>query len=735
MSTYDVVILADLRFPGGTSTAILEEIRASAAAGYRTALIPFKGPVLRYPHPVHPELAAAVDQGLADFVDPLSDIHCGLILVHHPQLITHAPMAPLRVRAEQRLVVVHHPPFDGDGQPFYDHRVIAATTAEVLGGETEWAPVGPAVRRQFLRVADGPVLTPEDWFNILNPDPWSTRRTSFADPQRCVIGRHSRPDPLKWPATRDAVLEVYPDDPRFAVRVLGGGPFLDELVGRPLPAGWEVSPFAYGVAPAFLRNVDFYLYYHHPRWVEAFGRVILEAMAAGCVVVLPPGFEALFGEGACYAEPAEAAALALALHGDPDASQARSLAGAAVARERFGPGCHQARLRERLGAPCRRLVRGAALADRGWGRRGPRRVLLMTSNGIGLGHLTRMLAIARRLPPDVEPVFATMSQAIRLVRREGFMVEHLSFHDHSRVDISRWNRFLAQELAELLNFYCPQVLVFDGNMPHQGLLDALHRHPGMIPIWMRRAMWRQGSGTEAIGRESAFEAVLEPGELAAVVDRGPTTLSVARTRFLAPVRLCNPAEAETRAAARAALDLPAEGTCVLVQLGSGNNFDYRAAWHRLQTVAKDHSGVTLVAVRSPIAEQPLPVGPEVRQPSVYPIARYLNAFDLAVSAAGYNMFHELVLGRVPTLFVPNEHPMMDDQGARARWAVRRGMALHAHAGDPYGLGRRFAELLVPENRATLARAMSILGPVNGADQAAGIITEMAYMLRADRPET
>ena len=37
--------------------------------------------------------------------------------------------------------------------------------------------------------------------------------------------------------------------------------------------------------------------------------------------------------------------------------------------------------------------------------------------GVGLGHLTRTLAIAKRCPPGVEPVFVTLSQGARLLVR------------------------------------------------------------------------------------------------------------------------------------------------------------------------------------------------------------------------------------------------------------------------------------------------------------------------------
>ena len=55
---------------------------------------------------------------------------------------------------------------------------------------------------------------------------------------RVVIGRHGRPDPRKWPPTREEILQAYPDDPRLAVRILGGGSFLQELVGF-YPPNWK----------------------------------------------------------------------------------------------------------------------------------------------------------------------------------------------------------------------------------------------------------------------------------------------------------------------------------------------------------------------------------------------------------------------------------------------------------------------------------------------------------------
>jgi predicted glycosyltransferase len=39
------------------------------------------------------------------------------------------------------------------------------------------------------------------------------------------------------------------------------------------------------------------------------------------------------------------------------------------------------------------------------------RVMFVSSNGTGLGHLTRSMAIARRLDREIEPLFVTLSRA------------------------------------------------------------------------------------------------------------------------------------------------------------------------------------------------------------------------------------------------------------------------------------------------------------------------------------
>ena len=71
------------------------------------------------------------------------------------------------------------------------------------------------------------------------------------------------------------------------------------------------------------------------------------------------------------------------------------------------------------------------------------RVLFTTSNGTGLGHLTRSMAIARRLGDELEPLFFTLSAAAPVVERMGFAVEYApSYATPASGNDYRWSRRL-----------------------------------------------------------------------------------------------------------------------------------------------------------------------------------------------------------------------------------------------------------------------------------------------------
>jgi UDP:flavonoid glycosyltransferase YjiC (YdhE family) len=596
---------------------------------------------------------------------------------------------------------------------------------EILNGQVAWAPVGPRVREQLQRSDSPPPLLDFDWHNVIDATTWSTHRKPPNHGPRS-IGRHGRPDARKWPETREAILSIYPDDPRFLVRILGGGEFLKTIMGT-YPQNWEVLPFN-SIDPArFLQDLDAFVYYHHPKWIEAFGCAIAEAMASGLPCILPKHFADLFGEGALYAEADQAAHTALAICEDSNHYRRQSETAREFAIDRFGHDAHLRRVRSLIGEPRRSAAQTAVHAA--FESTPPRRALFVSINGIGMGHLTRLLAIARRLPESVQPIFATMSQAIGVVREFGYLAEYLPFHEYLRCDIRSWNRFLAQELNEIIRFYDARVILFDGNAPFQGVIDAASINRHVWSVWCRRAMWQAGVGATFMERERHFDAVLEPRELAEDFDTGLTRSHRTRARVVDPIRLLDNHELLPRDAARSELGLADNRQAILVQLGSGNNFRYEVAQWRLLDTLRERHDVQIVAAEWLMAKHSQAPENEVRVVRTFPLSRYFRAFDASVSAVGYNSYHELVQAGLPTLYIPNENPRQDNQLARAEFAERRGFGLCVRAHEVYRLQPAIHRLLDPTERQLMVDACARFACPNGAIEAAKMIEELSYVAR------
>jgi hypothetical protein len=73
-----------------------------------------------------------------------------------------------------------------------------------------------------------------------------------------------------------------------------------------------------------------------------------------------------------------------------------------------------------------------------------------------------------------------------------------------------------------------------------------------------------------------------------------------------------------------------------------------------------------------------------------PIAPYYKAFDVLVSAAGYNSFHEILAAGVPAVFVPQEDAGRDQQIQRAQFAADKGLAMICRRENMSALERQIA---------------------------------------------
>lgn len=359
---------------------------------------------------------------------------------------------------------------------------------------------------------------------------------------------------------------------------------------------------------------------------------------------------------------------------------------------------------------------------------GAPRILFATSNGTGLGHLNRAMAIARRLPGPYESHFFTLSGAAPVVARNGFEVDYLSSYRRPASGTDRaWNLRLRAMLEQVIEERRPDLVVFDGVHPYRSLTHLLSARDAPPSIWCRRSMWRDETARAALNRVGAFDAVLEPGELAESADEGPTVGLRREAKRVRPIVYLDRDELLGREQAAAKLGLDPARRTALVTLGQGGEVD-RAVARSLRALTAI-PGLQVAALQSSISPDLEVPADVVRLDSTFPMSRYFRAFDIAVAAAGYNSFHELIDFAVPSLFVPMPRNT-DDQHARARWAAASGVALDVEGVADPRLEDQLQKLADPEVSARLAGACERAFPGNGAAQAADLLVAM---LAGERP--
>ncbi|MDT0202925.1 glycosyltransferase [Nocardioides sp. AE5] len=718
---YDVLIASDLRFPGGTSHSIAEEVTAQARAGLRTGLIHLNGPLVRGLHPVNPKLRRAIESGEADLLVGQRRVRARVLVIRHPAVAQHAlaQLPPLEV--EQVIVVANAGPVDARGTVIYDVATVTREVTERLGHVPKWTGIGPAVRKEIAPAVD-PVQLLDDWVNIIDVDAWAVERPEWTA-DRPVIGRHSRPHPQKWPRDVTTLRLAYPTDGSVTVRVLGGAEPAEDLLGT-LPSSWTVLPFGAVGPREFLAGLDFFVYFHDPGLVEAFGRTILEAIASGAVAILPPHFEELFGPSAVYTTPDGVAATVAAFRADRARYDAQVETARQEIRARFGHEQHASRIRALLGqdaTPDLAAQEPPAARDAATllGRNARPKVLLMSSNGAGMGHLTRLLAYARAMGDDAEIRFLSLSQAVPLVGQFGFDFEYVASSQGLAMPPGLWQDVYVTRVSDAIGRFRPDVVVFDGTWPYNGTPDIRAQHPQARWIWSRRGMWRADANGEQLAKTGWFDEVLEPGDLAAPYDRGAARNEPAHR--VGPVTLLDPADLDPRAEARSALGLPADGPLALLSLGAGNindtSGDIGAA-----TAALGSLGVGVCLTQTAIASTPVSTA-QVHLVKDYPLSRRYAAFDVVVSATGYNSFHELMRMGVPSLLVPNTATALDDTEARARYAADQGWAFSVDKVTVDG-ATPLLEKLLTDGPQMVAGAQAA-DPGNGAVEAARLILSLA----------
>jgi len=342
------------------------------------------------------------------------------------------------------------------------------------------------------------------------------------------------------------------------------------------------------------------------------------------------------------------------------------------------------------------------------------RVLSYAINGRGMGHLVRQLAILRQvrrlcglLDVKVECWVLTSSEADTLARREGFPAIKLPSKAMLRDGGLNPHAFLAtlrSTVLQAVSSLRPDLLLVD-TFPG-GSVGELVPVLELVP---RRVLVARRVRQE-FAEEGAYQALLPLYQRQIHPD----------DRGTGPILIREHHELLDRDAARTALGI-ARDRAVYVSLGGGGELSAPA---RLPGITRDLAARGWHVV---VGAGPLYQGDEARGPGITWLSRYvpvelLPGVDAAVSAAGYNSFHELMHAGIPTVFLPLGR-IADDQAARARRAEAAGAgrvaatlddiaALLDNPGDPAA-----ARALVPAGGARRAALLALDGLVPADDLA------------------
>ena len=351
-------------------------------------------------------------------------------------------------------------------------------------------------------------------------------------------------------------------------------------------------------------------------------------------------------------------------------------------------------------------------------------ILFIATNGAGLGHLTRCLAVARKLKklrPDAEIIFLTTSLALTTIKREGFTAYCIpSLMLIKNMSSGQWNALLRNMMSELLQLYRFSAVIFDGAMPYASITAALAAEQRIPKIWIRRGSEKNSDLVSKRNEaEEDFDYIILPGEA------GEQKRNTDEKHLVVdPIIYLDRDELWTREEVRKYLKIPADKKVVYVQLGAGNINDIDSDINKVIVELRKHENVIMVLGESIIGNELKIIEEDIVVIKDYPNSKYFGGFDFAISACGYNSFHELLYFGVPTIFLPNMNTKTDDQYARAMISQNHNAGIVVTQLDGEQLSNAIADMCDEVKNKTMRENAVEIIQNNGANDAAQIISDI-----------
>lgn len=341
---YDVVFATDFRFPGGTSMLTLNEAELAANSGLTVGLVHIESPLNSTKSPLNERFFSVASHENIDILALKDQATIALLVVRHPSVLQYADTLASGLNVGMVVCIVNNAPISDSGtKAIFDLRDVRANMARLFGAtQSLIVPESGVTRSACMGLGIDDVLADFDWngyvdVNLFVPGNGGGQ----ANP---VIGRHSRDHRMKWPNNTAEIAAIYLHPGEASTRVLGGVSSLSSSSRNLLETQAEIYKFGEIEPQTFLKSLDFWVYYHSDDTFESFGMAVVEALAAGLVVVLPPYMRDTFGEGPVYVEPEHAWQTIMRIWKDKAAFMSYRKRSRKLAEDMFSQECALARL-------------------------------------------------------------------------------------------------------------------------------------------------------------------------------------------------------------------------------------------------------------------------------------------------------------------------------------------------------------------------------------------------------
>lgn len=352
-------------------------------------------------------------------------------------------------------------------------------------------------------------------------------------------------------------------------------------------------------------------------------------------------------------------------------------------------------------------------------------IVVFPTNGVGFGHFTRILSIAKRIKKinsEIEIIFFTTMSTLHILKEQGnFVAYHIPGRKKFKnMEPKDWNLICEDFLKYIFKTHKPNYFIFDGVFPYRGMLNSINNRKDITTFWIRRGCLKIDKRKEIIESTKLFDYIIKPKDSMKLdLEKNEENLITCN-----PILLLEKNELMNKKEACIRLGVPKDAIIVYVQLGAGNINDIDSEINMTLSILKKYEDIYVVLGESMIGERLKIIGERVRIIRDYPNSIFFKAFDFAIMAAGYNSFHEAVQFCLPTIFYPNMSTKQDDQFSRAKVAEDAGAMLVLKKRSQENISNAIKILYNKNIRKMMKEKSKSLQSENGAEQIAKLLVDM-----------